>query len=331
MHSTSSFEPIEQLKSCSRCGIKQPLVMFTSDRKQSDGFDRTCRTCNAQRIRCKKTRYIAAGRCADCGANRDSSSVYCDRCAARHVAGQRLRDRALRLELMHRYSRGRLECVCCGESKFEFLTLDHVNNDGKAHRRRCKTIYGVYRDLKRRGFPPVIQIMCFNCNMGREPSGICPHVRAHDCGVRNETVQHRYVSDVTEPDKPRRCTCCNHLVPRGAYYRDPGGPGGLQSRCGSCTREAALDRLRRIRDVVFAHYGGGNIRCVCCSENMREFLALDHVMGGGTAARRSAGSAGTVIYVLLKKQGFPPGLRILCHNCNCAKRDGRDCPHNVVT
>ena len=92
-------------------------------------------------------------------------------------------------------------------------------------------------------------------------------------------------------------------------YTDRGGPGGLQSRCGSCTRVAALDRLHRIRDEAFAHYGGSDIRCVCCGESTREFLALDHVNGGGTAARRIAGSGGNVHYVWLRSKASRPAYR----------------------
>jgi hypothetical protein len=88
--------------------------MFTLDRKQPDGLYRTCRICNAEPIRRKKAR-----------------------CVASRCAGKQRRYEALRRTVLERYSNGVFRCACCGESRFEFLTLDHVNNDGKHHRRQC--------------------------------------------------------------------------------------------------------------------------------------------------------------------------------------------------
>ena len=30
------------------------------------------------------------------------------------------------------------KCACCGESAFEFLTIDHINNNGSMHRKELK-------------------------------------------------------------------------------------------------------------------------------------------------------------------------------------------------
>ena len=64
-----------------------------------------------------------------------------------------------------------------------FLTLDHVHNDGAAHRRALgkRGIGGaaMYRILKNQGFPPGFQILCFNCNWGKHHNGgVCPHKAA---------------------------------------------------------------------------------------------------------------------------------------------------------
>lgn len=66
------------------------------------------------------------------------------------------------------------ECVCCGENNPSFLTLDHINNDGKAHRAITRNVYS---DLRKRGYPPVVQSMCWNCNMAKQIYGTCPHQR----------------------------------------------------------------------------------------------------------------------------------------------------------
>jgi hypothetical protein len=70
-------------------------------------------------------------------------------------------------------------CACCGETNPGFLSLDHIDNNGNAHRRAIKRKSGVGFQywLKKNGFPPGIQILCYNCNLGRAfaGGGICPH------------------------------------------------------------------------------------------------------------------------------------------------------------
>lgn len=74
-------------------------------------------------------------------------------------------------------------CACCGESNLLFLTIDHTNNDGAAHRAE---IWGKSRNgsgsalcgwLKKHGFPPGYQVLCYNCNCGKQRNGgTCPHL-----------------------------------------------------------------------------------------------------------------------------------------------------------
>lgn len=66
------------------------------------------------------------------------------------------------------------KCSCCGELHPDFLTVDHVNNDGKKHR---ASVTSVYRDLRNRGYPSGYTILCFNCNIARSLFGTCPHQR----------------------------------------------------------------------------------------------------------------------------------------------------------
>lgn len=70
------------------------------------------------------------------------------------------------------------KCSCCGETNSKFFTIDHVNNDG--HIQRKEGIYTsgsqFYRDIIKQNFPPIYQILCFNCNLGRARNGgVCPH------------------------------------------------------------------------------------------------------------------------------------------------------------
>lgn len=78
------------------------------------------------------------------------------------------------------------------------------------------------------------------------------------------------------------------------------------------------------REAALVRYSGVTPSCACCGVQHREFLAIDHIGGGGAAHRRSGV---TNIYTWLKVNGYPDGFRVLCHNCNFAIRYGDPCPH----
>lgn len=81
-------------------------------------------------------------------------------------------------------------------------------------------------------------------------------------------------------------------------------------------------RLARL-DCI-AHYSNGKNCCDCCGEKNIEFLAIDHIDGGGGKHRKILKE---YIPLYLKKKGFPKGFRILCHNCNMSKGFYGYCPH----
>lgn len=94
------------------------------------------------------------------------------------------------------------------------------------------------------------------------------------------------------------------------------------------------DRLRKRRSDhqrkvdVFTHYSKGQPKCACCNETIIEFLALDHINNDG-AKDRAKGLSGDMIYRYVKKNNYPKGFQILCHNCNQARGHSKDkiCPH----
>lgn len=67
------------------------------------------------------------------------------------------------------------KCVCCGESDWKLLTIDHVFNDGKAHR-EIVSASELYPYLIRNNFPQDrFRLLCWNCNISRSKYGVCPH------------------------------------------------------------------------------------------------------------------------------------------------------------
>jgi len=75
------------------------------------------------------------------------------------------------------------KCACCGLTVPEFLTLDHIHNDGAEHRKRDgykAAGHHLYTRLVREGFPKgQFQLLCWNCNCAKSIFNLdeCPHKR----------------------------------------------------------------------------------------------------------------------------------------------------------
>lgn len=84
----------------------------------------------------------------------------------------------------------------------------------------------------------------------------------------------------------------------------------------------------KLRLLVLGHYSNGTMVCACCNETEVCFLSIDHINGGGCAHRKAIGGGGST-YAWLKKNKFPSGFQVLCHNCNLAKGFYGRCPHRT--
>lgn len=82
-------------------------------------------------------------------------------------------------------------------------------------------------------------------------------------------------------------------------------------------------RYAALRAEALEVYGG---HCACCGEPRKEFLAIDHIDGGGSQHRKKD-SCAVRMPEWLKKNGWPEGYRILCHNCNLSIGFYGYCPH----
>lgn len=163
--------PNEALRKCSKCGEEKPLSGFYI---RSNGYPQNeCKPC-----------YIARTRARRFGPDRER--VLAMESASNRVLRRRTRDKVFA-------AYGGYKCVCCGEREPLFLTLDHINNDGGEFRKRVlgrRTMAGVhtYKWLLKNGCPPVVQVMCMNCQHGKLMNGgVCPHER-----TRNDYPEREY-------------------------------------------------------------------------------------------------------------------------------------------
>ncbi len=108
------------------------------------------------------------GSCAKCGDDRFGSTGYCPPCMKSY---NRERAQQIKMEVLHAYG---LVCVCCRLDHTEFLCIDHIDGGGDEHRRAVGGGSSkIYRWLKKNNYPPGFQVLCANCNLGKE-RGLCP-------------------------------------------------------------------------------------------------------------------------------------------------------------
>ena len=141
--------------------------------------------------------------CFKCGKNaraimnRKKGTVHswCNPCIAAKERKYRSENREWYSKLQKKYQRQRKQkvidhyggkCACCGETLIEFLSMDHVLNNGAEHRRQIHKEYGnkhiggtnLYKWIIKHNFPEkIFRVLCFNCNASIGFYGYCPHVK----------------------------------------------------------------------------------------------------------------------------------------------------------
>ena len=103
-----------------------------------------------------------------CGQPAESGFATCSVCR------KSKRDRWLQVKLDAFDAYGGRVCGCCGIDIVEFLTLDHMDGDGAAHRRKIGR-NKIYFWVKENNYPVGFQVLCMNCNFAKGIYGVCPH------------------------------------------------------------------------------------------------------------------------------------------------------------
>lgn len=159
-----------------------PTCGHPDGRVAADGLCRACyqRSRRSGAVRVSKAtchpdrELLAAGLCHQCY----SKKKYWDdpeQHQAESRQRQKVRREQVRAELVAAYG-GRCACERCPETNTDFLTLDHVNGDGKQHRLEMGS--HTYADLRRRGWPKDgYRLLCWNCNAMTRGGKACPHER----------------------------------------------------------------------------------------------------------------------------------------------------------
>jgi len=137
----------EPQKACTKCGETKPLSTFRKDLCHKDGRRSWCRGCERVAVRTWQ------------GANREIKRQIQKKAATK-----------LRVKCIEALGGA---CACCGETRLQFLAIDHARGDGAAER-RALSARGAYKHIQRLGFPrDRYRILCHNCNQARGLYGYC--------------------------------------------------------------------------------------------------------------------------------------------------------------
>lgn len=158
------------MKQCSKCKVCKPDGSFNFLKGKKNRLEERCKECVKKRNSAyyQKNKEVLKGKVrAYAKANSELVKRY-------HKKAAPIRQKKLKLAALNKVG---MQCACCGESRFEFLSIDHVKNDGHIHRREIShgNLYHrvvMHNDDQRYE----LQTLCFNCNFGkRYNGGICPH------------------------------------------------------------------------------------------------------------------------------------------------------------
>lgn len=83
-------------------------------------------------------------------------------------------------------------CECCGESRIEFLSIDHRNGGGTQKRKNGEPCgRTLLARFKRVGWPIELKseyrLLCYNCNQSIGFLGYCPHQVERDEAAKSES------------------------------------------------------------------------------------------------------------------------------------------------
>lgn len=186
-------------KQCRKCRQTKLLYCFWNNKNNIDGKHYYCTGCCSKyqrnkyakdtgrtidQVGLRKSKIINGKKwCSRCGLWRDTKDFYkrlddlsyeCRSCIRINgTNNRRLHNKILKTEFIEAYGGG---CVCCGETEFDFLTIEHIRYKG--YKLIDSNGYELLRKLKALNWPKKeYTVLCYNCNLSTKYGKVCPHKR----------------------------------------------------------------------------------------------------------------------------------------------------------
>lgn len=232
-------------------------------------------------------RRIEQGLCGGCGEPNKNGGSLCDTCKEK----SRIREAAKREK---RKTAG--FCIQCGKRK------------PKPGSKRCRTCLKSQREARAAAIEEFREAgLCVGCGQ-REPK--------EDCSLCQKCIDNR--SRISSEHYRRRkeagtCYYCRRKPTQGTTM---------------CKHHLEQSRDYRFQTKVSALDAYGGPVCIGCGADDIEILEIDHIDGGGCQHRKkvTSGMGGHPFYQWLKREGYPPGYRVLCPTCNKKAHAGLPLP-----
>ena len=242
---------------CSKCNQELDSNNWLPSRKNRNQY--ICKYCiqkdNNQRYELKKLQYLSA---------------------------QKHQRQLIKKEVFDYYGS---KCQLCNESNYEKLSIDHIDKNGRQHRKSVLKIDSGSQFYKwvYKNKPDNLRILCFNCN--------CQHsMTKHNLLINN--INYLY---------NKRCKYCNSNSNIKKYV------------CSLCRNKQKHNYQINLKLTAYQNY---NNVCTNCGCSKLEFLTIDHVNNDGASHRKKFKN----IYSWLKNNNYPKrNFQILCFNCNYLK------------
>ncbi len=225
------------------------------------------------------------------------------------------------------------KCECCGQTVWQFLSIDHIDNTGAEHRknenmgRNAGKI--MYQWLKNNNYPKDgFRLLCMNCNACIGFHGFCIHTikkNSEQCNSCDRILDENNQFNFHKINKTSLCKFCTikkgrkhkNIEDRIIKYRS------LQQR-----RKENKAYTLNIRQKLIEGYGS---RCECCGESEYMFLTIDHINNDGASERKQFSNNMNKFYRMLINSNYPrDNYRLLCYNCNCCRGSYGKCYHQLI-
>lgn len=191
---------------CRTCGLDKPTSEFECISITKGWYRRTCTPCRVAQNKARDEASKLAIREYNRTYYRENKAKL-DQRSKDWIAQNPDKRRKTALSYYYRLQHaailayGGYRCAWCGIDEPLVLAIDHVENNGRDHRKEIGSVGGhkFYKWLKDNGYPKGFQVLCMNCN----------HAKYRNGGVLPETLKGR----------------CNDYPRRRSTAKRPEAPG----------------------------------------------------------------------------------------------------------